>query len=585
MDIVFLSRGAKLISRVFSSNRRTVPAIPFVPQKPHPISDSEDYRFFERVTPEKVGISSKTVRDFLRDLSLDKTVNLHGITMLKDGKVFCECDIGMYSGEIYHATFSMCKTIVGLAVGMLFDEGKISLDDSITDLLGTSGIGRISKKNLTVRHLLTMSSGVSFNELGAVTETDWEKAYMESSLKFSGGDEFEYNSMNTYILSLIVARVSGISLNNFLLPRLWKPLEIDIHPWETCPKGVEKGGWGLYLRREDAAKIGVLIMNGGVWRGKRLISEKYITHATRRQKGCPKDYGGFDYGYQMWSGREYESFLLNGMFGQNVLGIKKNGIIIVCNGGNDELFQQSGFFDKVQKYFSALDTDRPLKPNIKNWVLLRSELKKISKTGVTAVKNPFLRLKNKFFLNTVSGSEYLLTSKNAVSASLLPVMLRIVQNNYAEGIEKISFLFEEDTLHTDFYTPFGKYRVSAGISAPVYGTLDFCGEEYTVGAFARAGKNEDGIWVITLKLAFCETPSEKTIKFFFLSDGDMRITFTERPGPRLARRFTDLLNAAVKNRFITGIAGKGDKEYIKHKMNSTFEPEYTAVKKEKSPRT
>jgi hypothetical protein len=238
----------------------------------------------------------------------------------------------------------------------------------------------------------------------------------------------------------------------------------------------------------------------------------------------------------------------------------------------------------VQKYFSALDTARPLKPNIKNSVLLRSELKKISKTGVTAVKNPFLRLKNKFFLNTVSGSEYLLTSKNAVSASLLPVMLRIVQNNYAEGIEKISFLFEEDTLHTDFYTPYGKYRVSAGISAPVYGTLDFCGEEYTVGAFARAGKNEDGIWVITLKLAFCETPFEKTIKFFFLSDGDMKITFTERPGPRLARRFTDLLNAAVKNRFITGIAGKGDKEYIKHKINSTFEPVYTAVKKEKSPR-
>ena len=73
--------------------------------------------------------------------------------------------------------------------------------------------------------------------------------------------------------------------------------------------------------------------------------------------------------------------------------------------------------------------------------------------------------------------------------------------------------------------------------------------------------------------------------FFFLSDGDMKITFTERPGPRLARRFTDLLNAAVKNRFITGIAGKGDKEYIKHTIHSTFEPEYTAVKKEKSPRT
>lgn len=577
MDLLFQTRGLKLINRLFSPNKKAETVIPFYPQKPDFPGITPVSQPFERVTPESVGVPSEKVNAFIKELESDKSIALHGITLIRNGKVFFEGDFGLYRGEIWHTTYSLCKTVVSLAVGMLFDEGTLSPDDRAVDLLDAGNIARLAKGNITVKELLTMSTGISFNELGAVTETDWAKAFLESLTKFEAGERFEYNSMNTYILSCIIKKVTGVGINEYLEERLWKPLGIDLHPWEVCPKGIEKGGWGLYLRREDAAKLGVLIMNGGVWNGKRIISEKYINLMLRRHRPCPPEYGGFDYGCQVWTGRNCNGFLLNGMFGQNVLGFKENGIIIVSNGGTDEVFQQSSFFTVAEKHFGFSSFGAFLPENKKAYRALQKTAANLygdmrsSRDGIAA------RIKKERFLRSVSGKVYRLTSKNGVSASLLPVVLRAVQNNYGEGITKISFLYENKSLHIDFTSHDGTRRVTAGVEKAEYTVLNFRGEKYMAGGFARLGKNEDGIPVITVNLAFCETASSRVIKFYFLENGSLRITFTEAPGARLFDRAVALTGGITKNKLLSGIAGRADLDYLRYRVNATFNPEYTAA--------
>ncbi|MFQ9396033.1 MAG: serine hydrolase domain-containing protein [Lachnospiraceae bacterium] len=103
------------------------------------------------------------------------------------------------------------------------------------------------RKDLTVRHLLTMTSGVSFNETGAISGNDWVKGYLEAFCHHEPGTYFEYNSMNTYMLSAIITEITGETMLDYLKPRLFAPLGITRVFWETCPKGKNKGGWGLFL--------------------------------------------------------------------------------------------------------------------------------------------------------------------------------------------------------------------------------------------------------------------------------------------------------------------------------------------------
>ncbi len=577
MDILFQTRGIKLINRLFSPNKTVSPAVPFYPQKADPIEKPVSNPF-PRATPEEVGISSETVNKFLCELASDSTVNMHGITMVRNGHVFCDANFGLFRSDLCHTVYSMSKTVIALAIGMLFDEGVLSPDDRLVDILDKGSITKFIKNGITLKELLTMSTGVSFNELGSVTETDWEKAFFESNTKFEPGEKFEYNSMNTYMLSCVIKKVSGTGVNEYLGKRLWKPLGIEHHPWEVSPAGIEKGGWGLYLRREDAAKIGVLVMNGGVWKGKRLLSEKTVNLFTRRHHATPAEYGGFDYGCQIWVGRNYKGFLFNGMFGQNVLGISENGIVIATNSGNDEIFQQSAFFTIVEKYFGHLSVSSPLPENKKAYKALCKTISGLYEEKRLVKQNLFARVKANRLLDNISGSSYRLTSKNAVSAGLLPVVLRAVQNNHCAGIKSVSFQREDSSLHIDFVSSDGLRRVTAGLKEGQYTAVDFGGERYIVGATARVGKNEDGVPVITLYLAFCETASDRVVKFYFLPGNKMRITFTERPGNMLFERAAEMLSAVGKNKLLSNLTGKSDTDYIRYRINSTFNPEYTAEK-------
>ncbi|MBS6561304.1 MAG: serine hydrolase, partial [Clostridiales bacterium] len=214
---------------------------------------------FERTNPENVGVSSKELLYFLKDMTENIEASLHEIMVLVDGKVILETAFSPYRKEDWHISHSLCKSVTNLAIGLLFTDGKIKLDEKITSIFSEKKIAfRGKMKRITVEHLLTMSSGIAFNEASSLFEEDWVKGCLSSGVLFEPGTKFFYNSLNSYLLSAIVVEKTGKGLVDYLEEKLFQKMGIINVFWEKCPKGIEKGGWGLSLTTEDVAKIGTL---------------------------------------------------------------------------------------------------------------------------------------------------------------------------------------------------------------------------------------------------------------------------------------------------------------------------------------
>ena len=367
MNLSSVNKVITLIGRLADPRRATEGFLPVCSGKPAFDESAPPVRYFPRVSPEEAGVSPQLLAEMLTELSENRTLHLHTVTVLQAGRVICEAAFGAQDRNIWKYTFSGCKTIVGFAIGILIGDGVLSYDDKVSELFSDrlNAVTRLRFANITVRDLLTMRSGIIFNEVEAMVEGDWLRAWFNSGVSNENVFDpkapkpFAYNSMNTYLLAALVTRKSGMSLTDFLRKRLFGPMGITRFYWEKSPDGIEKGGWGLYLLPEDFAKLGVLCMQDGVWEDKQLVPADYIRRAVTAQTDTPASTGTkavhYSYGYQMWVGNAPRAFLFNGMLGQNVLGFPESGIVVVSNAGNGEMFQQSDFYAIVTRYLGTSD--------------------------------------------------------------------------------------------------------------------------------------------------------------------------------------------------------------------------------------
>ena len=342
---------AELITNIILGKTDGASRVDFFPQKPKFPFDKPYEQPFPRATPESQGISSDMLADLLRDLDTSHYTDMHHFMVLRNGKVICEANFAPYRSRIWHVTHSMCKSITGMAIGLLVEEGKLSLDENIYDIFQKklNTFNKIFRPKVTVENLLTMTSGVTFNESGIVSGNDWLTSYLNSSISGTPGENFQYNSLNTYVLSAIVTERTGQSLTEYLEPRLFAPLGITRYFWETCPKGITKGGWGLFLCTEDMAKLGQLYLQKGKWNGQQIIPEFWVEVSTAKHKESIE--GTFGYGYQLWMEARPGSFEFNGMLGQNVIVYPDMNMVVVTNAGNNELFQNCVMLNIIRKHF------------------------------------------------------------------------------------------------------------------------------------------------------------------------------------------------------------------------------------------
>ena len=162
MNLNAVNRLATLVTDVMDSKKSTVPPMETLPQKPD-IMLSPVKNGFERVFPEKAGVPSSLIFEYIEKIKADKTLNMHNIMILRGNKVIYECSFGGQDITVPKMTFSACKSITSIAIGMLIDEGKLSLSDRAADIFDDR-IGVISKlrtDDITVKDLLLLYNSAS----------------------------------------------------------------------------------------------------------------------------------------------------------------------------------------------------------------------------------------------------------------------------------------------------------------------------------------------------------------------------------------------------------------------------------------
>ncbi len=592
MDIIQQKKSFSLVYDLFVRGLPSVSRIPYLPSKTACCEYADN--FFPRATPESRGISSNRIADMLEELEHSRRVNMHAITVLADGAVIAEASVAPYDRRIPHVTHSLSKSITGIAVGMLIAEGGLALDTPIHRYFAKGQIpARISAKMraLTVRHLLTMTSGVTFNETGSVTDVNWVRAYFSSSVEGEPGSRFAYNSMNTYILAAAIRAVTGKGLVEYLTPRLFEPLSIRHIFWEKCPMGCEKGGWGLYMAEEDIAKIAQMMMDGGMLGERRILPEGFVREACYTQTETPSDAGEYDYGYQIWASRTSNNFLFNGMMGQNAWVSPKNRIIVVTNAGNSEFFQRSSMLTIIEKYLGGdFERSAMLPKNRAALRRLREEEKHFFETRLWARPLPTHRWPYRLWHRLcgkpveplpkqcakLTGKHYTFPENNC---GILPLFIRLIQNNHSAGLRGISF----STVGDKFYVSFdeGKdalYLAEVGFYRYAHTVWNICGELYRVAICGSFAVNEEGGRLLMMDVVFPETSHSRRVKFLFDDEG-VSLSMREVPGREvLDGLLSSLPITAPRTRGIVSfIRNRINLDYIMMKVYAKFEPTLPAT--------
>lgn len=580
MGIFAATHSAGLMGRIINTKISTEPMIEMTSFKPEFKFEDNGIRLKEG-TPESEGVSSELLYEFLRDVSLDKSLNMHNIVILRNQKVICRAAFGAQRLDVWKHTFSACKSITSLAIGMLVDDGLLRLEDKVVDLfLGEIGaISKLKLKDMTIEDLLTMRSTVIFGEAESMTTPDWVRGFLNSPTRGEIGEDFRYNSLNTYMLSSIVKRVSGKGLSEFLEERLFSPLGISEYYWEKCPMGIEKGGWGLFIKPEDLGKIGLLVIQNGIWNGKRIISEGYLKTAASKHVEIIKESSSFDYGYQIWVGKNSDTFLFNGMLGQNVIGFRKNGIVIVSNAGNGELFQDSSYFAHLRKYFDR-DFKDALEPNKPGLDKLSSFIKSLSLYSDNKGKKRIFFMKKRSVnkaLKMPKGS-YRFLSGDPNSVGIMPLMLQMVENNYTKGFKGVSFEKRSGVNVLVYEEKNTIYRIPLGFEKPEISVQTFENDKLLVAATAKMRKDEDDRDVLVVRLDFLETPCSRILKFFFEED-EMTIKLSEIPGEKfVSASISDFLAGISEAPLISGFLDKFGDDYINYKVERCLSPVLKIIK-------
>ena len=576
--------------------------VDYFPQKPDFPFDAVYEQAFVRATPESQGISSDLFAALLRELDASKDTDMHHFMALRHGKVICECNFAPYPKGMWHITHSMCKSITGMAIGMLIEEEKLKLDENIYDIFPNhiNAFSKIFRPVITVENLLTMTSGVTFNESGIVSGNDWLGSFLNASVNGKPGTEFQYNSLNTYVLSAIVTKRTGETLTEYLTPRLFGPLGITKYYWETCPKGITKGGWGLFLCAEDMAKLGQLYLQKGKWNGQQLVSEYWIEISTARHLKTQNDTYG--YGYQLWMEQRPGSFEYNGMLGQNVIIYPDMDMVLVTNAGNKEMFQDCIMLNIIRKYFPVnyhpadVLPENPLSYSLlkrlcgelengennnnrstslrggwkRNVVSRRKHSDKKYSYRISAIVD--LPSDHHSFMRAVSGRTYVMEQQNI---GIAPLFVQVFHNNMTDGISEISFTYDAGNFWISFTEGEVIHKLPVGFGKAADGCVDLHGEHYLVATLGEFARDENDIPVLKLEVTFIEECVKRKAHIFFHEDNGIEIRWNETPGKKMILAGLSSITEELSGNFLyNSLLGDHNitTELLHRLMEQTIEP-------------
>jgi len=454
-------------------------------------------RKLPRSSPEKQGISSSAVLAFI-EAADEKIDTMNSFMLVRHGHVVSAGWWSPYDAKSPHMLFSLSKSFTSTAVGLAMADGKLTLDDEVMKFFpeDTPAEPSANLKAMRVRDLLCMSAGHQAEVSLADTKETWTKAFLGHPVTHKPGTHFLYNTPATYMLSAIVQKVTGITVLDYLRPRLFDPLGIENPTWGTSPQGISLGGYGLSVSTEDLARFGQLYLQKGVWLGKRLIPSTWIETATARQTSSgsnPKSDWEQGYGYQFWRCR-HGLYRGDGAFGQFCIVLpEQDAVVAITSGGRDMQAVMNLVWEKLLPALKAapLPADGPA-------------VEKLNKKLAGLAVRPVLGPATSPLAATVSGKRYVFAS------------------NYRQ-IEAAALEFREDGATLVVWTPRGESRIVCGPGVWRKGRTAFVsGAGGSMVSSSEQPIAASGAWTrddtFTLKLCLSETPFYTTMIFRFNGD-------------------------------------------------------------------
>ncbi|WP_152362303.1 serine hydrolase domain-containing protein [Microlunatus speluncae] len=253
----------------------------------------------------------------LRQAVAERGLGLEGIHITRDG----EPPVSFrWHHDERRDVYSVSKTFTSVAVGLARDEGLLDLDDPVlTHLSQFAGTAAEGVEAVTIRHLLSMASGIDYRWADRDLDHPGDAAqdFLATPLAGRPGASYFYRGTSSYVLGRIVAAVSGSDLRDFLLPRLFRPLGIGNPQWFRCPLGFPLGAMGLILRTDEVARLGQTLLHGGRYDGRQLVPADYVDLMHREL--TPTDRPEPDnqaYGLHCWPCARDDAWRMDGLYGQ-----------------------------------------------------------------------------------------------------------------------------------------------------------------------------------------------------------------------------------------------------------------------------
>ena len=303
--------------------------------------ENKDDLFFKTSTPEEQGIDSKLLSDMLERIK-EKNLKIRSVLIIRNDHLILESYIHPYNRYVTHDVKSVNKSIISSVVGIALRENIIeSLNQKVIDLLpGYFPIDVDSlKKEITLAHLLSMSTGLDLDENGLImreimSKEDWIKATFERPMVSAPGKQFSYSTFLTHSMSIILTKLSGMRLLDLSNKYLFEPLGIKQVHWEKSPDGYDSGGDKLWITPLAMAKIGYLYLNDGRWGNDQIVPAEWVKESIINRFDEFPDSNFSGYGYWWWLGKD-KNYYARGAFGQIISVYPDKDMVMVFTGADN----------------------------------------------------------------------------------------------------------------------------------------------------------------------------------------------------------------------------------------------------------
>jgi len=289
-------------------------------------------------TPEDQGVDSTRLLDMLKVVK-SKNIGIDALLVIRNGQLIMEMYRYPYKADTLHHIYSCTKSFTSALIGIAIEEGRIKgLSQRIEDFFSDRQIANLdkAKRTITLGNLLTMSSGYKW--LGGMLEQptlqewwkspDWIQYVLDRPLSDPPGTRFVYNTGCSHLLSAVLQRSVGMNTEAFAKSRLFAPLGIKDWHWQTDPQGISTGGYGLWLRPRDMAKLGYLYLNDGKWDHGQIVPAEWVTESIRKHIEAGAPWLSDGYGYHWWvDGQGY--YMALGFGGQFIVALPDRNLIMV----------------------------------------------------------------------------------------------------------------------------------------------------------------------------------------------------------------------------------------------------------------